>query len=323
MPKSRWCSDGAPGPGLRELKFGRLELKKQLAEEFVAAARSWLDELTEKRPVAFDYDLALDDDEYLSASLSGLIELSQRQAGTDANEAPGAESEQGPTSEAELQAVIAAAFNSDDWLPADSLRRNFLFYAVVVRTSDRESIGFIKQSGPQRLAKAGGWLTAFDGSLDTFDKPILVVEPDVDLILHGDNVAILRPIAFERLCADLELSNALVPDHADTVSKALPLADGARDVIVASCRARKRSAVILRTLSSFSEEQWARRTVEGIRSVLQRRGLTEDEFISSNGELVATENNVKELLEVLTSKYYTSDFDEEERAADRSRLRKS
>ncbi|MEV1291507.1 hypothetical protein [Pseudonocardia sp. NPDC049635] len=301
-----------PRPGSKNLTAGRVEIKKDLADALLQACRRWLLELQTKTRVPYDSDLHLDPGEYLRTTVS---ELTQRS--TISNELADEESDQGT----ELYSILSTAFDSDDWYTAPELRRNFLFYAIVVRRKSGGTVAFVKQSSPQRVAKAGGWMTIFSDTLSEVDRPVFVLEPDVDIVVSGEEIAVLRPLAFERLFADLELSKELIPEHVNVITSSISCGDDLGDQLALITSRKVRARRLLRDISSFTADQWAARTNEKIREVISRRQLEPDDFFDETGRLAVEGEQVVTLLEVLASRYYTSDFDEEEMRADKVRRR--
>lgn len=303
-----------PRPGTKELVSKRVELKKDLQERLAVAATGWLQDLQTRTRVSYQSDLHLDPDEYLSTSITELV-----------SHAPTTSEQLEPevTPSSELHSILINAFESDDWFTASELKRAFLFYAIAVRSEDGGTVAFVRQTGPQRVAKTGGWITAFDNTLREMEDPVFVLEPDTDLVVHGDDVAVLRPLAFERLFADLELSRELIPQHVETITDSLPCTAEFSANLEASSGKKVRARRLLRDISAFTPEQWAVRTTARIREVLKQRELAPSDFFDDAGNLAAEGAQIQVFLEVIASRYFTSDFDEEEMRADKVRRRTS
>jgi len=221
----------------------------------------------------------------------------------------------------DLKSIVVDSFRNEDWIRGASLRRAYLFYAIVVKDDSGTPVAFIKQTSPQRIAKVGGWLTIFDNTLRELESPVFVLDPDIDLILRGDELAIFRLIAFERLLSDLEISKALVPEHVETLAAEIPFAEGVRDLVTVACQDRVRTRRLLRQLSSFTKDQWEARTYEKISIVMEKRKLNRSDFFNEDNQIKVDSERVPILLDVLASRYYTSDFDDEEMRADKARRR--
>jgi hypothetical protein len=273
-------------------------------------------------PVPYTYgagtgDPHLERDEFLVVPFSALPQPRER---TTERAALETDREEEHEEEADLRRIVTEAFDSDDFLDAQQLgSTRYLFYCLVTRTAQQQ-VGLVKQTGPQRLAKPGGFLTFYSDSLKKLEQPVFVLEPDVDLFVSKDRIAVLRPLAFERLCSDLELSEADVPLHVQTLSHALPLTTSASDALEKACQRGARPARLLRQLAALPAESWQARDAESIRDVVTRRCLDPD-FLTPSGEIDVEEANVPVLLEMLASRYYTSDFDNEQMRADRARRR--
>jgi hypothetical protein len=306
-----------PRPGSHRLEAERIDIGRTFADELAHACKRWIGSLNERSAVQYtgEDDPYIEDDEYLDVSLRDLVSIAEG----DSDSTP------------DLRELIAGAFSNNDWVVPRNLVQGFLFYAIVGRAEGDRSVGFVKQTAPQRLAKQGGWLTALSDTLDVTNprplldilrRPVFILEPDVDLILTGDRVAVLRMLAFDRLFADLEISRALAPQHVMAIAEEFPFAEGAIQTISSVCQKKARCRRLLKQLSMLSSERWQLRK-ERIEDVLELRRLDKSEYLNEAGEISPSTENVQTLLEVLTSRYYTSDFDEEEMRADRARRRDS
>jgi hypothetical protein len=327
-----------PKPGTKDLEAGRVELNADLASDLLSNCRRWLNETEAKTPVPYEAELHLEPEEYLSVGIGELPRVQElTQHGPPAppsakdvqangvNDSLNQDSEKQPeedeSADSNLKTIVDNAFTNDDWIRADDLRKSYLFYAIAVKDTSGIPVAFIKQTSPQRVAKTGGLLTMFDNVLRQISSPVMVFDADVDLILHKDRLAIFRALAFERLLSDLEISKALVPEHVRAISSNLELADGLPERLVTVGQSRSRTQRLLREISSLSKAQWAARTAERVREKLEERKLNASDFLDHEGKLRVDDSNVPVLLEVLASRYYTSDFDNEEMRADKARHR--
>lgn len=303
-----------PKAGSKHLEAGRIELDREFQLALVQAGKRWLSDLASRTRVPYGDDLHLEPREYLGTTID---EISSHAPVVDNQVDREPDADSGP----DLYAILSGALQSDKWLSPESLKRPFLFYAIVVERQGGGAISFVKQTSPQRMAKAGGWLTIFDNSLRELTRPVFALEPDVDIVVSDTSVAVLRPLAFERLFADLELSKSLIPEHVSAITKELPLKADTTSALERVSGRLARTRRLLRDLSSFTSEQWAVRTPERIREIIQRRHMNESDFFDENGDIRVTEEKVPTFLEVLASRYFTSDFDEEEMRADKVRKR--
>jgi hypothetical protein len=324
-----WTNAGPVGPVTlllgwrprpRRLAAQRVDLGADFAGDLRDFAARWVARVGEMNPVAYDYgtDPHLEPDEFLDVPFSALPSPRDRTTERSALDTDGADEHE---EEADLRRIVMEAFDNDDFLDAQQLgSTRYLFYCLVTRTPQGQ-VGLVKQTGPQRLAKAGGFLAFFSDSLRRLEQPVFVLEPDIDLLVSMDRIAVLRPLAFERLCSDLQLSEADVPLHVETLGHALPLTANAREALEKACRRGARSARHLRQLAALPAESWQTRDADSIREVVARRCLDPGDFLTARGEIDVEEANVPVLLEMLASRYYTSDFDNEQMRADRARRR--
>jgi hypothetical protein len=80
-------------------------------------------------------------------------------------------------------------------------------------------IGFVRQTDPHRVARAGG-LTALFGQegLRRLEDPAFVFEAGFDLVISPDEVAVLRLEAFNRMFADLNTLALAAPANASKIA---------------------------------------------------------------------------------------------------------
>jgi hypothetical protein len=306
-------------PRPRRLTARRVDLDANFAEDLRGFAAKWFSRVSEMKSVPYGTgDPHLERDEYLDVPFSALPPPRQRDGRADS---PADVMEEEHEEEGDLRRIVTEAFGCDEFLDAQQLTSSrYLFYCLVSSTS-HGPVGLVKQTGPQRIAKAGGFLTMYSDSLRKLEQPVFVLEPDIDLMVSEDRIAVLRSLAFERLCSDLQLSEADVPAHVETLGQALPLTPGASEAVDRVCRRGARTGRLLRQLAALPAESWHARDAESIREVADLRGLSAADFLTANGEIDVTEANVPVLLEMLASRYYTSDFDREQMRSDRARPR--
>jgi hypothetical protein len=204
-------------------------------------------------------------------------------------------------------------------LPADDARsRTFLFYAAVFTSRGREPIAFVKHHNPASVLKAGRLLGLLGQTVTRVDDPVLVFEPNFDLVIDGNEVASLRDNAIPRLFADVEVAAAAVPAHLAALA-ALPLAlpRATLDSIEAACSQRRLLARKLEEL--LQQPHVAVLTPEMVAKYLRSNGEPVGRFVHK-GQIIVRLEDVGDLLDVLDQRHYRGGYDSLLRRADRASL---
>lgn len=203
-----------------------------------------------------------------------------------------------------------------DAIPPDSVRgQAFLFYAAIF-TDRNGSIAFLKRHNAGAVLKAGRLLGLFGDVVTRIEDPVLVFEPDFDLVIDGDELAALKANALPRLFVDLEVAAAAVPAHlAELDTSGLKFASDTLDAIAAACSKRRLLAGRLQSLVQANHLPTL--TVEMVRAYVV--GLEEDpERFIVGDEIFVSEEDVASLLDVLDQRHYRGGYDYLLRRADRN-----
>jgi hypothetical protein len=204
-----------------------------------------------------------------------------------------------------------------DPLLADGVRgRIFLFYAVVFTGRD-SSIAFLKRHNPGAVLKTDRLLGLLGQDVTRIEDPVLIFEPDFDLIIEGNELAALTPTALRRLFIDLDVAAAAVPAHVAELRRLrrLRFPESTLETIAKACAKRRLLAGRLQSL--IQTEHLAKLTVEMVKAYVA--GIDEDprRYIR-DGKLVVTEEDVGALIDVLDQRHYRGGYDKLLRRADRT-----
>jgi hypothetical protein len=203
-----------------------------------------------------------------------------------------------------------------DPISADNARgRTFLFYAVVFsnRTS---SVAFLKRHNPGAVLKTGRLFGLLGQDVTRIDDPVLIFEPDFDLIVEGNELAALSPTALPRLFVDLELAAAAVPAHVAQLQLSnLKFSAAAVSAISTACAGRRVLAGRLQAL--LQTDHLSTLTLDMVREYLT--SLNEDlGRVIQSGEIVVLEEDVSFLIDVLDQRHYRGGYDKLLHRADRT-----
>jgi hypothetical protein len=296
------------------IKAGRLNLAREMNQELRQRAHAALSEIGQRTVRAYDPAAYLEDDEVFLLTVDELPTRPQRHRPGRQPTAP----DDGTDQQAEASELVGLLRTPGDLDPiaADTARgQTFLFYAAVF-SSQGSSIAFVKRHNPAAVVKTGRVLGLFGDVVTRIEQPVLVFEPDFDLVVEGDELAALKPTALSRIFVDLEVAAAAVPAHiAGLRASALRFADSSLDVIALACTKRRLLAGRLQGLIQAKHLETL--TVDSVRNYLT--GLDEDpaRFISSD-QIVVAEEDVAALLDVLDQRHYRSGYDYLLRRADRN-----
>jgi hypothetical protein len=268
--------------------------------------------ISERRP--YSGVPALESQQYLTIPLEV-----EEEANEEALQDAGAVIGEDAAAASQLIHLIRGAFENDDFLSRDELRRGrWLFYAVVGQTGDDNvPIAFVRQYNPQRGIRAGRLLTAYHNTLARFDDPVFNFDLDFDLVITSDEIAVLSTTAFDRLFADLALAATQVPDQVVHLNAALgvDLAAGAADFL--STTVQGRAALVQRFRRVARAGHLGAVNYQTMGDALANHGLPRDRFGPGPDLDLQTAEDVNVFLDMLEELYYETDWSHEHRRADR------
>jgi len=296
---------------------GRLNLARDMDQELRRRARASLAEIGGRVARSYGSAAQLEEDEAFLLTVNELPSRARkrRRSGRAASDGPGAEDEQ---EEASQIVELLRAPGDLDPIAADAARgRTFLFYAAVFSGSG-SSIAFMKRHNPGGILKTGRLLGLFGDVVTRIDNPVLVFEPDFDLVLEGDEIAVLSPGVLARLFVDLEIATAAVPAHiAELRTVPLKFSEGTLANVAAACAKRRLLAGRLQRL--VQADHLSSLTIEMVRQYVNALKEDPDRFIAA-GEIAVVEDDVPMLLDILDQRHYRGGYDDLLRRADRNSL---
>jgi hypothetical protein len=202
-------------PRARQLTGGRVELHADTFDDLRQVARDALRSLADAEAIAFDYEvLPTAGEEYIRRSLDDL---------------PAVRSAEGSGESAEdfddSAALVQLVRTCDDLqvVSAGQLANgDFALYGVVFPQSDGEMVGFVRAVNPARAMKKAALWGRHAGALRRMEPPDLMLESEVDLVITGDELAIIRRSAYDRMFSDLDELAAAVPANVTALVAGIP-----------------------------------------------------------------------------------------------------
>ncbi|MHB8234977.1 MAG: hypothetical protein ACYDHT_10025 [Solirubrobacteraceae bacterium] len=225
---------------------------------------------------------------------------------------------------AELLGIIDDAFENEDWLARDELRKGkWLFYALVAELhGSEETLTFVRRYNPQRGLAAGRLQLAARGStLRRFSDPLFNLDLNFDLIITGEEIAILSVSAFNSVFADIEVAKLLVPDHVRAVTAALALSV-AHDTEATLLQACGKSTALANRLRRLAHARYLEKVdFAAIQHALSKHQMPKDR-LGKDSLALEEHDDVEVLFDLLEGLYYEADFTGEARKATRFSVRK-
>jgi hypothetical protein len=305
-------------PRARQLIGGRIDLHVDTFDDLRDVARKTLAQLADGEPVAFDYEIQpIAGEEYIRRSLEDLPAVPAAESDADAQD--------GDDVEDDSAALIKLVTDCDNLvtISADQLSAGeFAMYGIVFPQTSGENIGFIRAVNPARVVKKAAFWGRHSGSLRRTEPPDLMLESDVDLVVTGDELAILRRSAYDRMFSDLDELAAAVPANVaalDVAMPSLPFAEATTECLrqlgaeLSSVARRLNRLPRLADLATLSKST--------LTNTLTAHGEDPDLWFDPDGQLTLDRARAKEFLDLVEGRWWTADFSNERRRADKFRLR--
>jgi hypothetical protein len=306
-------------PARARLDAAANEHSAEVAAEMHAACQAALDHLAilSGRPYG-GAPYIEPDEEYLAVPTADLLHHEVLHPDVLARDAlaPGPPPGPDETGLSDLQRLVATAGRPA--LSRDDLRDGrYLFYAAICAdAASGERIGFVRQTDPHRVAKAGGFMALLgQEGLQHLQDPVFVFEAGFDLVVAPDEVAVLRLEAFNRMFADLNLLAAAAPANAKLVADAIrQLSPAALDSLISAAAARPSLARRLQRLARPGAVPAL--TPGDLTAAMTKHGL-DPAAVVSNDEVVFAADSATVFLDLIEQLYYEADFTGEHRRSDR------
>jgi hypothetical protein len=296
-------------PRPSRLDAAAVELSGEVAEEIRSLCRGTLDQLAGLSPRPYGASPYIEpDEEYLAVPVTELTGAGGAEPGQpDDDEAAGL---------SDLQRLVATA-GLRPISRAELREGRYLFYAAIcVAAGSGQRLGFVRQSDPHRVAKAGGFLALLgQEGLQHLDDPVFVLEAGFDLVVAPDEVAVLRIEAFNRMFADLHTLASAAPVNAKLIAEVmLRMRPGAVEALARAAAARPSLARRLARLARPGAVPAV--TPDDLSAAMTKHGLNPADLVS-NGEIAFEQNRAAVFLDLIEQIYYETDFTGEHRRSDR------
>jgi hypothetical protein len=194
-----------------KLDAGRLALGADMDKELRFRARATLKDISGRTLHPYQHSALLEEDEVFLLTADQLPSRRKRRPRGTSSKVLDSDGTGDETSA--LLELLGSPLERTP-IPADDVRgRSFLFYAAVFTASSAGPVAFIEYHNPGSILKAGRIFGMLGQTVTRVEDPILVFEPDFDLVIDGQQIASLTPNAIMRLFADIEVAAAAVPEQ--------------------------------------------------------------------------------------------------------------
>ena len=295
-------------PRRARLDAAAIELSRDVARELQAMCHGTLDQLAGLVHRPYSGSAYIEPgEEYLAVPVTELAGAAAHAPGSEDDEAAGL---------SDLHRLVMTPGLAT--LSRSDLREGrYLFYAVICTGQGTgQRIGFVRQTDPHRVAKAGG-ITALFGQegLRRLEDPVFIFEAGFDLVIGADEVAVLRLEAFNRMFADLNALALAAPANARKIAgmvgqvtpaaiEALGRAAAARPSIARRLQRLARAG----TLPSVTPKDLSR--------AMLKHELDPAQLVMGN-KIAFEQDQATVFLDLIEQLYYETDFTGEHRRSDR------
>lgn len=218
----------------------------------------------------------------------------------------------------ELLQLVETASEAEQLTVGQVRDGTFLFFAVVL-PPDRPGdsvVAAVRLWNPRRGIKPGRMVTHFANRVTKLENPILIFDPEYDLIARGDDLGYFAQSAFDRLFKDLGTIERRVPVHIESLAKKVPLNRPSQEALEEACVRRISYAKRLERL--VIGDQIPQFSMTELKEKLAEFGFNPDDFVADD-ELDFSADSAGIVLDYLEELYFRTLFSDAPRRADRFR----
>jgi hypothetical protein len=303
-------------PTAKTLEAFVIELQEDTFDVMRDIARMTIDELAVCDPVDWHPNASIEQGEqYLVVNVE---DLPAPGASQDRHQPPNAIGSEDPRlgEAAALLRLALAPGDLDNLHPGALAESDFRFYAVVWEQGDAgRPVAFVSEYNPTMILRKAKSFFRFDGTLRLADPPDLALDDQADLVVTGDQIAILKPAVFDRLFSDIRALLNDVPAYIAALGEAyarLQLSDESRKALEVVCATRPTYA---RRLQNLAANPSAGRITPALLRIALKNHSADPSYFIRGGVVEVSESEVGELLDVLEGRWYEADFTKEPRRA--------
>jgi hypothetical protein len=295
-------------PRRSRLDAAAIELSQDVAGELQAMCRDELNHLAGlvRRPYGGSPYIE-PGEEYLAVPITELASTAAPAQHIDADEAADL---------SDLQRLVATPGLPS--LSSTDLRDGrYLFYAVIcTEHGTGQRVGFVRQSDPHRVARAGGIQTLLgQEGLRRLDDPVFVFDAGFDLVISPEEVAVLRLETFNRMFADLNTLALAAPANASKIAGIVgQMAPGAVEALARAAAARPSLARRLQRLATTDDVPAV--PPEKLSKAMLKHKLDPARLVAGD-EITFLQEEATVFLDLIEQLYYETDFTREHRRSDR------
>lgn len=187
--------------------------------------------------------------------------------------------------------------------PQDLPKRDLELYVVTVGSDESGRAAFVRRANPRRGLRAGRMLTSFRDVLTRIEDPVFAFDNMVDLVFFDDEVHVLSQVAFSMLFRNQDALRAQIPRWVNAVVESIPFEQQTKQMVIDKALRDTRLARRLETIASRGH--LAGISMDHLRAKMQDVGLDPDAMISSNGEILVSEQGIPHLLYFLNEDLFS------------------
>ncbi|MFE7201818.1 hypothetical protein ACFU8R_16250 [Pseudonocardia alni] len=223
-------------------------------------------------------------------------------------------------------AIVKALRNPIEHRPikkSEFLEYQPFFYAICFQQKDDSWVSFLRKTNPQQFFRLGRvWCQYGNALKQTDEQPTFALDPSIDVVLYGDNLAGFSASAIKFLFTDARLARAAVPDKVEQLREAiagtLPLSSkGAASLVAAGAR-RNSFASRIYGLRARLEEVQEHGPVDAERfRILAGEDQAVLDLLNNEDQLEFEEHQAEIFLDFIEGRYFADDWTGNDRRADR------
>jgi hypothetical protein len=193
------------------------------------------------------------------------------------------------------------------------------FYALVWGEPGPDRVGLVRKTDARAILARGTHFFTYEQTLRATQRPDLVLEDDIDLILRDQTVVMMSETRARTLMNDVGLAQQGIPKNVAGIATILGGASAISSTSLAAFEARAAKSInFARRLAKFNA-YYDSRTLDPakVRQVALERSSDPDSLLDASGVIVADEHHVEAALDLIEGRFFKDPISDEERRADR------
>ena len=188
----------------------------------------------------------------------------------------------------------------------DLLEEQVAFYAIIRGELATDRVAYIRHLNPMQVIKPGRRFFEFGDTLKNIEKPVFVVDDQVDLIMRPDGVVVLNADFFQALFFRLSGADEHMASRVRNMLAKLPATKETLEMLTELARSRVRFRGKVAKIERSGH--LVKYNIGDYEAALKKRGLPKREFMKDN-KIFAAEKDGEVLLAVLNQDIFEGCFD--------------